>query len=251
MNLERRIASALSDDITAADLAALVDVTEQAISEAGAAVLTERERAMDPIAVPDANEARARIERAEFGRDRLRTALPPLRTKLAEVRHAEHAAKWEADYEGVKVERDEWAAEFAVAYPELVAELVNLFRNAEAVVWSLLPGVLLTASAATSPHSPVRWNCRHGTTVTRRLGRRPNHRWQRCTRCRWDRSMTHIIRPTGRARVRRTSPRVQRPKPNGLRRRKRAKRRANAVMTKACCRPIDPTPKIPVDHRSR
>jgi hypothetical protein len=67
------------------------------------------------------------MEDAEFARDRLRTVQPRLQARLAEAQAAEYAARWQADYEHVKAERDALAAELRETYPGVVKQLVNLF----------------------------------------------------------------------------------------------------------------------------
>jgi hypothetical protein len=93
----------------------------------------EREKALDPLASPDAAKARASMEDAAFTRDRLRTVLPRLQARLQQVQAAEYAARWEADFEQVYGRCNELAQEYAATYPRFVAQLVDLFRRAEAV----------------------------------------------------------------------------------------------------------------------
>src|SRR5262245_40394464 len=93
--LEQKIASALADQaIASSAVAALVGEIVDAIAEAEAAAEAEREKALDLTVAPDAGEARKAMENAAFARDRLRTVLPKLRARLAEVEAAEYAAGW-------------------------------------------------------------------------------------------------------------------------------------------------------------
>jgi hypothetical protein len=127
--LEERIAAALSDSITSPDLAALIAETEESIAVADTTAESERVKALDPIASPDPVKARAAMEDAAFTRDRLRTVLPRLHARLKQVKAEEYAARWEAEYEKVKVVRDELAAEMREVYPAAVAQLADLFAR--------------------------------------------------------------------------------------------------------------------------
>jgi chromosome segregation ATPase len=104
--LEQRITRAFSDRaVTSSEVAKLIAETEEAITAAEAA----------------AEQARAAMEDAAFGRDRLRTVLPRLQRLLKEVEAEEYAAAWEAEYKRVKVIQDELAAEMSEVYPAAVA----------------------------------------------------------------------------------------------------------------------------------
>ena len=132
-SLEKRIAAALSaEDIASSNLSALIAETEAAIVAAAATAAKINEAAMDPIAMPDANRAMAAIENAAFAVARLRAVLPRLQQRHQELEMAEHVAAWEADRDRVEVLRDAAAKNFA-KYPELVAQIVDLLRDAEQV----------------------------------------------------------------------------------------------------------------------
>jgi hypothetical protein len=131
ISIEKRISSALSDEITSTNLAALIAETETAISEAEATAEAERVSALDLLASPDASKARTTMEDAAFTRDRLRTVLPRLREKLRMVEAAEYAARWEPEYKKVEAQRDELAKEFASTYPKVVSQLIDLLRRTE------------------------------------------------------------------------------------------------------------------------
>jgi len=64
--------------------------------------------------------------------NRLQTMLPRLEAKLVEVEAQEYLARWKADRDHVEKLRDAAAQRFT-KYPELVAKLVDLFREAEQV----------------------------------------------------------------------------------------------------------------------
>ena len=75
-SLDQRIGAALTAVITSADCAALITETETAIAVATKAAAKTRELALDPIASPDANRARASVENANFTVDRLPLSCP-------------------------------------------------------------------------------------------------------------------------------------------------------------------------------
>jgi hypothetical protein len=133
-NIETRITAALTPDtdITSSVIAALLADIEVATAEATAAAATVREQALDPIQTPDANRARTMMENAAFTVDRLKATLPRLKQRHPEIETAEHVASWEADCDRVEVMRDAAAKKFA-KYPKLVAQIVDLLRDAEQV----------------------------------------------------------------------------------------------------------------------
>jgi hypothetical protein len=67
------------------------------------------------------------MEDAAF--DRLRTVLPRLQQRYQEVVAHEYLAKWEKDFETVKVEHDALAAEFREVYRQVAAKLVDLLTR--------------------------------------------------------------------------------------------------------------------------
>jgi hypothetical protein len=132
--LEQKIASALADDsITSTALAELITEVEIAIVAADKVAEEEREKALDPLASPDAKKARAAMEDAEFRRDRLRTVLPRLQQRFSVVEAHERYERWLKDYERVKDKRDAAAEELKVIYPEFEAKLVGLLLRIEEV----------------------------------------------------------------------------------------------------------------------
>jgi hypothetical protein len=134
LSLEQRIAAALSDEkITSHDVGHLLVETEQASVDADAAAVTARELALDPIASPDTHKARAAIEDAQFVCARLRTVLPRLQTKYDKTDRAERYGKWCSEQDRVKIKRDDAAEKLRQQYPEMVAKLVALLTDIEAV----------------------------------------------------------------------------------------------------------------------
>jgi hypothetical protein len=131
--LEQRITAALADaDMNSADLATLIQETETAIVAAEQSAEAERTKGLDPTLSPDAKAAREAMQAAEFARDRLRTVLPRLRSRLAEVEAREYAQRWEADYRQAEALRDAAARRFA-RYPALVHELIEIILEAQSV----------------------------------------------------------------------------------------------------------------------
>jgi hypothetical protein len=133
--LEKRIASALADDAPppSADLASLIRETEAAITAADESADGERARALDPLLSPDSVKARQSLDDFTFAAARLRTVLPRMRKRCAELEAAEHRARWEPDYEQVRARRDEMMTEFAERYQSLTQQLVDLFGRVAAV----------------------------------------------------------------------------------------------------------------------
>ena len=131
--LEARIAAALSDDVTAADLAALITEVTTAIDVADATAKSERTRALDPALSPDPKIARQLMEDAEFAASRLRTVQPRLELRYEEVAAAERSASWQKDFAVLKVERDELANEGKEFLPGVFAHIADYFSRCAAL----------------------------------------------------------------------------------------------------------------------
>ncbi len=130
--LDQRIASALSDaKISSGELTELITETETAFAAAEVTAQAEREKALDPIASPDTDEAERSLRAAELSRDRLRSSLCRLRLRFDEVAMAEYTAHWEADYEALEARQNALAKEFSEKYQKLT--LCDLFRRALAI----------------------------------------------------------------------------------------------------------------------
>jgi hypothetical protein len=133
-SLEQQIAQALTNpDVASADLDELISKTEEAVAEAAATAQAEREKALDPIASPDAAKAEQSVWAAELRRDRLRSSLVRLWERLNEIERVASTARWKADYDAVKAKRDILAKEFAELYPTLTAQLCDLFERAKLI----------------------------------------------------------------------------------------------------------------------
>jgi len=126
--IEKRIASALADkSVTSQILGDLMPELESVIAVADRAAEAARAKALDLVNSPDAEKAEEAMKTAEFRRDRLRTALPRLRERHEAVAAAEYAAHWESECDKVEAERNALARQFAEVYPNIVAQLVDLF----------------------------------------------------------------------------------------------------------------------------
>jgi hypothetical protein len=124
--LEKRLATALtSKSVASAELAALLGEVDVAI----AATQLEQKKTLDPFASPDTVDAWKTMENAVFLRDRLLTLRPRLEHRLQEVRAAEYLTRWRADYDELKIKRDELAVELAELYPPFATKIAGLFRR--------------------------------------------------------------------------------------------------------------------------
>lgn len=131
LNLEKRIAAALTEDVTSTELAAVIANTEAAITEADATAKAEKEKALDLLVSPDADKARAAMEDAAFICGRLRAALPRLQARLNEVRSEEELARWLPQREAAKAYVDELAAKLGELYRPFVHAIVPLLLEIE------------------------------------------------------------------------------------------------------------------------
>ncbi len=129
LTLEQRIGDALKDDITAAEIANLLVEVENALADAEQNAAATRKAAIDPIASPDPNKARALVEMSAFSLDRLKAALSRLQARYAERDAKEYAARWDADYAATLSKRDKLAAEYKQLYPKLESQIVDLLNR--------------------------------------------------------------------------------------------------------------------------
>src|ERR1035437_8244321 len=127
--LEQRIATVLSSDTTSDVVAILITEVETAIVAADNAAEAEREKALDPIASPDAAKAHEAMQMVEFSRDRLHAALPQLQARLEQLQAEEYLTQWRSDYEKLKVKRDGLAEELRAIYPEFETKVADLFTR--------------------------------------------------------------------------------------------------------------------------
>lgn len=128
--LDERIATALTGQPTAAQLAALLDEAAEADRKAEADALAARERALDPATPPAAvAEARKVMEDAQFTRDRLAAAVEKLQRMHREAVRAEAEAERQAKVAEITARRDAMVDELRTEYPAMVAKAVDLFER--------------------------------------------------------------------------------------------------------------------------
>jgi len=133
-NFEYRIALAFkADDVNSSDLAALIEETEVAAANANEAATKAREQALDPVVSPDAAKARTAMEDAAFTRDRLRTVLPRLQSRLQQVHLHERYSRWLAEFERVRPRHDAAVARLKTVYLEFENKLVDALNEAQEV----------------------------------------------------------------------------------------------------------------------
>jgi hypothetical protein len=126
LSLEQRIAVALSDSIKSDAVAALIQEVEAAAQAADENATRAREEALDPAVVVDTAKVGAAVATAELARDRLRAALPRLRTRYTEVREQEDIAAWKLAAEKLAARRDTLATAFyRLLPPELLKQVAE------------------------------------------------------------------------------------------------------------------------------
>ena len=122
--LDKRIATALSSDVPAAEVAALIVELVAAVCKSEEAVVAER-TAANLAALPGSESVRTAMRADDAAYDQLCGALPKLKARLAELQAAEYAKAWEKDYKRIKVQVEE-AARKLTEYPKLVAKLIDI-----------------------------------------------------------------------------------------------------------------------------
>jgi len=129
----RAVAALTGSGVTSAKLASLIEETEATISEAEASAEKAHQRALDPIASPNPQRARAQMEDAAFLCARLRSLLPRLQARYDRLLSTEDRKRWKREYEVLKVERDALATELTETYPQAVTKLIDLFARIAAM----------------------------------------------------------------------------------------------------------------------
>ncbi len=131
-DLDDRIAAAFADRVQSGVVAALIAEAEGAAVASGEAAERAKQRALDPALTANVvGEARREMDDAAFKRERLKTAVTRLQTRLKEVRaEEENRRRWIA-YEKLKAERDRLAAELKATYPGIEAKLGQLISDLE------------------------------------------------------------------------------------------------------------------------
>jgi hypothetical protein len=118
---EQKVSKALSANgsQTAAEIAALLDELETAISAATEAAKLQREASLDPSQMPNPVAARVAVEDAEFRVGRLKTLLPRLRQRYTVVVAHEEAAQARQRAAPLIAERDRLSDELRALLPYL------------------------------------------------------------------------------------------------------------------------------------
>jgi len=126
LSLEQRIVVALRDAIKSDAVAALIEEVEAAAQAADEKAAEARAAALDPILTVDVAKVGAEVAAAELSRDRLRAAVPRLRTRYTEIRKQEDVAAWKAEAEKLATRRDELRMEFMRILPaELIIQIAE------------------------------------------------------------------------------------------------------------------------------
>jgi len=124
--IEQRIVVALRDAIKSDAVAALIEEVEAAAQAADEKAAEARAAALDPILTVDVAKVGAEVAAAELSRDRLRAAVPRLRTRYTEIRKQEDVAAWKAEAEKLATRRDELRMEFMRILPaELIIQIAE------------------------------------------------------------------------------------------------------------------------------
>jgi hypothetical protein len=118
VDLDSRIASALSEPLPSSEVAALIAQAKQAATEAQARAAAAKRKALNPR-LPTAEVARARreMEDGAFISERMKVAIDELDVRHKELAADEDNARRIARYEEVVAERDAAAAELCEIYP--------------------------------------------------------------------------------------------------------------------------------------
>lgn len=132
--LEQQVVAALTAEPPPAldQLLTLIAETESAIITAENEASLAREQFLDPIATPDANAGRAKLESKQFISARLRTLLPKLQERAHAVQAEENRKAWQVDFARCADQRNQLAKELAQTYPNVVSQLVSLFSRIRA-----------------------------------------------------------------------------------------------------------------------
>ena len=126
LTIEQRIVVALRDAIKSDAVAALIEEVEAAAQAADEKAAEARAAALDPILTVDVAKVGAEVAAAELSRDRLRAAVPRLRTCYTEIRKQEDVAAWKAEAEKLATRRDELRMEFMRILPaELIIQIAE------------------------------------------------------------------------------------------------------------------------------
>jgi hypothetical protein len=127
--LAERIALALGGNgtpITSDALNLLFSEVADALLDVEQEVTVAQAKKLDPTVLDDTRSA---LDAAVWRRDKLQSAVSALRTKHSQVMLQELRTAWNRDADAIEQKRDDLTEEFAAAYPELVAQLIELFQR--------------------------------------------------------------------------------------------------------------------------
>jgi hypothetical protein len=132
--IEQKITAALVDATLASTaIAALIEETQTALTEAEANIETERKKALDPLQSPDPVKAREAIGTAEFSRDRLRSLRPRLLQDFKKAEARERYERLKPRYEAVQAKRNALGEKLQDLYVSFLEAIVPLLREVEGV----------------------------------------------------------------------------------------------------------------------
>ena len=130
-SLQQRIAEALRHKrVTSEALSAVFSEVADALVDAEQLVLDTQAKKLDPTVLDDTRSA---LDAAIWRRDKLQGAVQALRTRHQQVVAQEQRAQWNVAADAVEQKRDALTEEFASTYPELVAQLIELFQRVKAM----------------------------------------------------------------------------------------------------------------------
>jgi len=136
--LEQRVVAVLENpNAGSEELSSLIAEVEIAIAKADDTATAERAKAADMVACPDAESAQdaiARSQSAALNRDRLQSALEPLRAKYATALEAGRVDRWESEYRKVAEQR----AALATRYNQARTDYLSARAALEAMIDPLI-----------------------------------------------------------------------------------------------------------------
>jgi hypothetical protein len=130
--LERRISVALTEAVSAHDLANLLQHVDDAIPTANELAKLETEKSLDPLQSPDPHAARQQAEDATFMASRLRALRPRVLQRRQQIAAQEEIEAYQAKMAQFAPERDALEQELADTYQEAAGKLVDLFARLRA-----------------------------------------------------------------------------------------------------------------------
>jgi hypothetical protein len=127
--IERRVSTALTCDMTSSALAKLCQQLGFAVIAADESAAAEHDRSLDPTASPDPHEARQVAEDAAFMADRLKTMQPRLAAHFQKVYAAEKVQTHLAKLRELAPLHNALQQELRTTFQEATAKLMDLFQR--------------------------------------------------------------------------------------------------------------------------